>query len=124
MFVKSKHYAGYIIKARVNLGQYFDQPEADVYVVLREMTMNQKMSFQEAAKGGDGVATFRAFQEVLPKLVVDHNFYEDDDKPMQPAQVVEILMEREAVAMAVLEEYKAKVLDFQAGAPAPAKSGQ
>ena len=28
MFVKSKHYAGYIIKARVNLGQYFDQPDA------------------------------------------------------------------------------------------------
>jgi hypothetical protein len=124
MFVKSKHYGAYLIKAQINLGRFFGQPDADVYVTLREMTMAQKMSFQPVAASGDGMAIFGAFRDALPALVVEHNFYAEEGKPMSAGEVVDLLMEREAVAMAVLDEYKERVMGFQNGEKGPDKSAE
>jgi hypothetical protein len=124
MYVKSKHHDGYIKKAKILLGQFCDQSEADVFVTLREMTMAQKLSFNSVVKSGDSEGIWKTFAGMLPDLVVDHNFYEDEAKPMDRQAVVATIMEREDVALYMLEEYKVRVMGLPSGEKTPAKSDQ
>jgi len=124
MFVRSKHYQNYLIKTRIELGKFFDQPNADVFVELREMSSLQGIQFSKVVKSGDKEELLEHFQKILPILIVDHNFYIDENTRMPNKDITAIIFEKMEVLMHVISKYSERV-SFLSQAPKPsAESNQ
>jgi len=104
MFVKAKDYERFLIKVKINLGQFFDKADDDVFVVLREMDTFNTLKLNEQLRESE-LATFMAFKEILPELIVDHNFYADEKTKMNNTEVVDLLFSKTKVATKIIKDY-------------------
>lgn len=111
----------YLVSARINLGQYFNVPEEDAFIELREPSTFDALKMEKATKAGDTEATLKTFSEILPRVIVDHNFYKDKDSKLEPEDVVAMLAEKLDLYSYVVGEYSTRVL-FTLGSKSAAKS--
>lgn len=102
----------YLITHRVNLGQFFDMPEEDAYIVLREPDTFTLTKMNEAKQTDD--ASGRAFVEffagVLPDLVVDHDLYKTETQKMTAQEVRDLVYDKMEIFMHIVTEYTEHVL--------------
>lgn len=106
MFVKNKDYSNYIHTQRVNLGEEFGKENEEVFIILREMNTACVLKLKEAGNENSETASLEVFREILPVLIVDHNFYEDEQKKMNTEEVTELLFEKVSTVGKVLSALK------------------
>jgi hypothetical protein len=108
MFVKSKDYQNYIHTQRINLGAEFEKEDEEVFVILREMDTKSVLKLKNSASkkdengNPDETASLETFREILPTLIVDHNFYIDEQTKMSPDEVTELFFEKISTVSKVL----------------------
>lgn len=109
MFVKSRDYGKYIFTQKIPLGKEFGfETEEEVYITLRELDTKSVLKLKEAGNEDSETASLEVFREILPTLIVDHNFYETEEKKMNTAEVTNLLFEKVSTVGKVLTALKEK----------------
>lgn len=104
MFIKSKDYGNYIHTHRIDLGDEFGKEKEEVFITLREMDTKSVLKLKNGASEDSEGKTLEVFREILPNLIVDHNFYETEDKKMSSDEVADLLFEKIGAVGRVLTE--------------------
>lgn len=94
MFIKDKDYSNYVHINRIDLGEFFGKEEAEVFLTVRELTTKDVLLLKEVADKKENTALFDTFREILPGIIVDHNFYVDEHTKMSVEDVADLLFER------------------------------
>jgi hypothetical protein len=63
----------------------------EVQVTMKEPTTLQYLKIQEVWKKQDETDIIQSFYELFPELIVDHSFYETENKKMTSQQVADLL---------------------------------
>lgn len=109
MFVKSKDYGKYIFTQKISLGKEFGfETDDEVFITLRELDTKSVIKLKEASNSDSETASLEVFREILPNLIVDHNFYETEEKKMTTEEVTELLFEKVSTIGKVLNALKEK----------------
>ena len=103
MFIKNVN--NYIVKTKINIGTLLGcETDEEAYIVLREPTTELAIKLKNASgEGEEGILNF--FKDALPKIIVDHNLYEEEGKLMTKADVASLIFENLPLTMNVVEEY-------------------
>ena len=102
MFITGKDF---IANKRIELGLSLGaENDGDAFIVLREPTTLELMDLQESKE-----AAGRKLLDMIPALLMDHDFYETETKRMDAQGVARTLTEKPAAAMKVMSEYLAFV---------------
>jgi hypothetical protein len=98
----------YLKKVEVDLSEQLNCE--DVQVTLREPSTKEAFSL----RAEDEEKAVEAFKELLPSLIIDHNFYADDEENVKAGnqEVVDIIFENFQAFQKVLSDYTSAV--FQA----------
>ena len=105
MFVQKRDYGAFLQSVRVNVGKEVGlSKEEDAYLVLRELPTLEMLELRDAyEKGQKELLVF--FKEVLPKIIIEHNFYETEDKKMDNDAISRLIFERMDLSGKVIGEY-------------------
>lgn len=103
MFIKNVN--NYIVKTKINIGTLLGcETDEEAYIVLREPTTELAIKLKNASgEGEEGILGF--FKDALPKLIVEHNLYEEEGKLMTKSDVASLIFENLPLTMKVVEEY-------------------
>jgi len=100
----------YLIAAKINVGEFFDLPPADVFIELREPDTRAMFKLEAAFRSGDNEKIIDTFLSALPGLIVSHSLMKSEKEAMTPAEVTETVERKLSLFMHILTEYKEKVL--------------
>ena len=106
-FYKSKHYENAIQKIRIELGTIFGlEKDEEAFILLREPSEVESLSFKKEIIT-DEVKGVEFFKSILPGLILDHDFYEDETSKtkMSNEEVAELIFDKNEAADHVLETY-------------------
>ena len=104
-FYRDKHYENAIQKVRIEIGTLLGlEKDEDVFILLREPSEIETVSIKKELSG-DQIKGVELFKSILPGLIIEHDFYEDEKTKMENEAVVEILFEKSELAETVLEKY-------------------
>lgn len=105
MFVQKRDYGAFLQSVRVNVGKEVGlSKDEDAYLVLRELPTLEMLELRDAyEKGQKELLVF--FKEVLPKIIIEHNFYETEDKKMDNDAISRLIFERMDLSGKVIGEY-------------------
>lgn len=105
MFVKSKNYDNCIQKVRIEVGTLVGlDNDNEAFITLRELPTFEMLGLKEAYdKGEDGV--LRYLREIMPSLIVDHNFYEDEKAKMTNEALTDLIFERVDLSNKIINGY-------------------
>ncbi len=102
----------YLVTARVPIGRFFDVPDDDAYVELREadiqstLELEKAKSLDESSQIEECVGWFRRH---LPDLIIGHNLYRTEDQPMTSSEVTELIFDKSQMMLDVWMAYREKV---------------
>ena len=104
MFVR-KGSTTYIQKVRVEVGTYLGlETDAEAFIEMKEIPTIQMMELREAYEKGDR-ALMEFFRDLMPSIIVDHNFYETEKEKMKPEAITEIVFGSLDLTRKVMDEY-------------------
>lgn len=103
MFIRNIN--NYIVKTKINIGTLLGcETDEEAYIVLREPTTELAIKLKNASgEGEEGILNF--FKDALPKIIVEHNLYEEEGKLMTKADVASLIFENLPLTMKVVEDY-------------------
>ncbi len=107
MFIKAKHYDTCIQKVRIELGSLVGlEKDDEVFILLRELPTLQMLKLKESSELGEH-QTLILLKELLPQILVDHNFYEDEQakKKMRNDDVADIIFGSLELTVRVVNAY-------------------
>ena len=79
MFIKTKHYENCIQKVRIEVGTLVGlKADDEAFMVLKELPTLEMLRLKEASEQGEN-QTLTLLRDLLPSILVDHNFYEVSD---------------------------------------------
>ncbi|PKL19936.1 MAG: hypothetical protein CVV48_15455 [Spirochaetae bacterium HGW-Spirochaetae-4] len=107
MFIKTKHYDNCIQKVRIEVGTLVGlEADDEAYIVLKELPTLEMLRLKEASEQGEN-QTLTLLRDLLPSILVDHNFYEDADakKKMDNREVASLVFESLDLTVKVVNEY-------------------
>lgn len=108
MIVKDER--SYLVTTRVDLSGFFGE---EAWVEFKETDTFDAMKMQRVAKEGDGEKSLAMFAEILPRVMIGHNFYRDEATLYTPAEVIALLAKKPAAFAFVVQAYIDKVLFIQ-----------
>ena len=105
MFIQKRDCGAFLQSVSVNVGKEVGlSKEEDAYLVLRELPTLEMLELRDAyEKGQKELLVF--FKEVLPKIIIEHNFYETEDKKMDNDAISRLIFERMDLSGKVIGEY-------------------
>ncbi len=104
-FVRDKAYSNAIQKIRVEFGTLVGlEDEKEAYIILKELPTMEMMQLNEAHEKGR-MELMEFFRGVLPKIIVDHNLYETEEKKMTPEDITAFIFEKLDLTSKVVTEY-------------------
>lgn len=104
MFVKTRNYDKAIQKVRIEVGTYVGlEKDDEAFLILKELPTADMLKLKDTNGGNTETLTF--FKEVMPHIIVDHNFYETEQKKMKNEDVVEFIFEKFDLCTKVLADY-------------------
>ena len=117
MFVQKRDYGAFLQTVRVNVGKEVGlENDEDAYIVLRELPTLEMMELRDAySKGQKELLVF--FRDVLPKIIVEHNFYETEEKKMTNDALSSLVFERMDLSGKVIGEYSSASFFTGGGRP-------
>lgn len=104
-YIKSR--SNYIQKVKIEFGTLMgEQEDKEVYLVLREPSTEQMMAFQKYS-GQDEMELFNYFKSILPTIIVEDNFYEDESRArhLSPEEITAVIYESLDVTAKLFGEY-------------------
>jgi hypothetical protein len=107
MFIKTRHYENCIQKVRIEVGTLVGlEADDEAYIVLRELPTLEMLKLKEASEKGEN-ETLTLLRDLLPSILVDHNFYEDADakKKMDNREVSSLVFESLDLTVKVVNSY-------------------
>ena len=107
MFIKSKNYDACIQKVRIEVGSLVGlEHDDEAYILLKELPTLQMLKLKESSEQGEN-HTLALLKELLPAILVDHNFYEDENaqKKMSNTEVANLIFESLDLTVKVVNEY-------------------
>jgi hypothetical protein len=107
----------YLVKARIDLAEFFGE---EAWVILKETDTFDAVRLEKAVRAGDPAENVRVFSSVLPRIIVDHNFFKTEAAKMEAEEVQDILVSKPSMFSHVVSEYVDKVL-FTQGKKSAAK---
>lgn len=114
MYCPSKNYDRTIQKIKLEIGTFFGcEKDSEVFIVLKEpLTMD--MMRLSSVDTGSPIEIMNYFKDIFPHIIVDHNFYRDEDgvEKMSNNEITELLWERFDLTNHVFSEYTAKCHSF------------
>ena len=105
MFIQKRDYGAFLQSVRVNVGKEVGlESDEDAYLVLRELPTLEMMELRDAyGKGQKELLVF--FRDVLPRIIIEHNFYETEDRKMSNEALSALIFERMDLSGKVIGEY-------------------
>ena len=105
MFVQKRDYGAFLQSVRINVGKEVGLlNDEDAYLVLRELPTLEMIELRDAyAKGQKELLVF--FRDVLPRIIIEHNFYETEDRKMSNEALSALIFERMDLSGKVIGEY-------------------
>jgi hypothetical protein len=97
----------YVVTKRIDVAEFFET-EGPVEIEFKELDMLRTAKFQGFQ--GDSEKSVAYFLEVLPSVIVDHDFFRDEAHKYDAKEVTEILGSRAELCAFVMEEYVKNVL--------------
>ena len=115
MYIKNKNYDNALRKVRIEIGKLIGlETDAEAYLVLKEMDTLTTLKMKGLTDDTDKLIEF--FKDVLPSLIVEHNFYETEDKKMTHKDVANFIFEKLEVSTKVVEEYSSAIFRIKPAA--------
>lgn len=106
--------ANWLITARISFAALLEAPEGSSYIDVHEPDTLSFTHLQKVIAEDDQEKAIAAFAELLPRVIDDHDFYEEpaggDARKLSPAEVVELLMRRMDLMTYAVSEYTQKIL--------------
>lgn len=106
-FVRKRDYSGILKTVKVELGTLLGlEKDEDVYVTLKEPDTHITLELRKIADQGEE-ALLECFAKHLPDLMVDHNFYDDEElkEKLTNHEVLEIILAKTEVFAKVANTY-------------------
>lgn len=105
MFIKSKNYEHCIQRVRIDVGAQVGLSKDDeAFIVLKEIPTIDVLKLRDASNK-DEVQALEFFRELLPSVIVDHNFYETEQEKMKPKALASLIFESLDLTQKILSEY-------------------
>lgn len=105
MFIKNKNYDTCIQRVRIEVGALVGLEKNDeAYLTLREIPTIEMMELKEAYEKSEK-DLMKFFRNLLPVVIVDHNFYETEQKKMTPKDVSALIFESLELTQKVISDY-------------------
>lgn len=105
MFIKSRNYDKCIQKVRIEVGTIVGlEKDDEAYIELREIPTIEMMELKEAYEKGETVLMC-FFKNLLPAIIVDHNFYETEQRKMDGKAVAGLVFESLDLTQKVIGAY-------------------
>jgi len=101
---------GFLVKTRVNLGDLLGVAPEKVWVEMREPDTGDLLQISDQLSGASNAKQIEIISGLFPKILVDHNFYESQDKKMSLEAVSTLLKNRSKLTIRATSEYAEKVL--------------
>lgn len=104
MFVRDKNTA-YLQKVRIEVGTLVGlATDGEASITLREIPTIRMLEMRDAYEKGDK-ALMEFFKEIMPEIIVDHDFYETEKQKMTPEAVTELVFGSLELTRKVVGEY-------------------
>lgn len=108
MYIKKNNYDNALRKVRIEVGTLVGlETDAEAYLVLKEMDTLTTLKMKSLTTEHSDVISF--FKDVLPSIIVEHNFYETEEKKMSNSEVASFIFEKIDLATKVIEEYSTAI---------------
>jgi hypothetical protein len=107
MFIKTKNYDKCIQKVRIEVGTLVGlEKDDEAYILLKELPTLEMLRLKEASEKGEN-ETLSLLRDLLPSILVDHNFYEDENaqRKMKNQDVAALVFESLDLTVKVVNEY-------------------
>ena len=107
MFARERDYSAFLQTVRIDVGTLVGlKADEDAYIVLKELPTLEMLRLKEATEKNEE-ETLRLFKELLPLIIVDHNFYEDDEMKMRMSNeaISALIFESITLTMKVVQDY-------------------
>ena len=105
MYIKSKNYDAAIQKVRIEVGTIVGcEKDDEAFITLKELPTQAMMKLRDSVKKGES-DLMSYMEEVLPEIIVDHNFYVDEQHRMSSKEVTDFIFEKLELTTKVLTEY-------------------
>lgn len=99
---------GYLVTKKINVSDFFEGAEPSLSIECKELDMLRTAKFQGFQNDAEKSAAY--FLEVLPSIIVDHDFYKDEAHKYDAKEVAEIIGNRAELCAYVMEQYITTVL--------------
>lgn len=118
MFVKNKNYDRAIQKVRIEVGTLVGcEEDSEAYITLKELPTKDMIELRKQSQANDEGSFIEYMRTVLPHIIVDHNFYQTEQKKMSNEEVTEFIFEKLELTSKVLMEYINRSFRFSNGRP-------
>lgn len=105
MFIKANNYDSAIQKVKIEVGTLVGlEEDAEAFIILKEMSTTNTMKLRESVIN-DKNTIINFFYDVLPSIIVDHNFYETEQKKMTNEALRDFIFEKIDLSTKILNEY-------------------
>ena len=107
MFIKGRNYENCIQRIRINVGIEAGLEKAeDAFITLKELPTLEMLKLKESSEKGEE-ETLSFFKGLLPEIIVDHNFYADDDGKvkMENKELSDLVFGSLRLTMKIVEDY-------------------
>ena len=106
MYRKDLNYNDTLRKVRVEIGTLLGLAKDDeAFLVLKELGTFATLKMKEVAEGDGQTAMLEYFHKILPDIIVQHNFYVNENTLMKNKEVADLLFEKLSVTTQVIKEY-------------------
>jgi hypothetical protein len=105
MFIKSRNYGSCIQKVRIEVGLASGlEKDDEAFITLREIPTIQMMELKDAYEKGEK-ELMGFFRELLPAIIVDHNFYVTEQLRMTGAELRDLVFDSLELTQKVIGGY-------------------
>lgn len=105
MFIRNKNYEKCIQRIKIEVGKIVGLSKDDeAFITLREIPTIDMLKLMNASNESD-VKTLEFFRDILPSIIVDHNFYESEQEKMKPKSLASLIFESIELTQKILGDY-------------------
>lgn len=107
MFIKSKNYNNCVQKVKIEIGSNVGlEKDDEAYIVLKELPTIEMLKLKDASEKSENEILI-LFRELLPLILIEHNFYEDEkaQKKMSNKDVTSIIFDSLDLTVKVVDAY-------------------
>jgi len=106
MYRKDLNYSNSLRKVKIEFGKLLGlEKDEEAYVTLKELDTLTTLKLKDVSQTGNQNDVMEFFKEVLPKIIVTHNLYENETKLMNYKEVVDLIYEKLELTSKVIGEY-------------------